>query len=88
MVKNLLSEKNYDSQDSYKRSICVESTYIQNEEIYFYRTVLSGTVLDVVAESIFTRTFFFFLLGMKLREHFGKSEKQGMELMRSNFSFP
>lgn len=39
-------------------------------------------------QKAYSQELFFFLLGMKLTEHFGKSEKQGMELMRSNFSFP
>ena len=73
-------------------SDCVEFTQIQNEEIYFCRIVLFGTVLDAVAESMFTRAFFFFLkktnkLGMKLTEHFGKSKKQGKKFMTLNF-FP
>lgn len=45
-------------------------TQIRNAEIYFYRIVLSGTVLDAVAEGIFTRIFFFFLTWNEVNREF------------------
>lgn len=36
----------------------VECTQIQNEEICFYRIVLSGTILNAVAEA-YSQNFFF-----------------------------
>lgn len=62
MVKKLLLEENYDSQDSYKKSIWLASHRYRMQKSIFIRIVLSGTVLDAVAEGIFTRTFFFFFL--------------------------
>ena len=68
-------------------SDCVESyRYRMKKSIFIELSFLA--FLLVPWQIAYLQEFFFFLTWNEVAEQFGKSEKQGIKFMRSNFSFP
>lgn len=69
-------------------SDCVQSHRYRMKKSIFIELSFLAFLLMPWQISHLQELFFFFKLGMKLAVRFGKSEKQGIKFMRSNFSFP
>lgn len=68
-------------------SDCVEShTYRMKKSIFIELSFLAFLLMPW--QIAYLQELFFFLTWNEVVEHFGKSKKQGIKFMRSNFSFP